>query len=127
MQRRAVDPSIAIESESRASLNGSLWRLFSEATSRVRAHARLSEAQVVDQVAGFQVVDQVAGAQVVDQVAGVHVMDQVAGVRVVVNQVAETQAIDHCWCAFHVDAIYRTHLGLSCLQIVHIYAVYDSS
>ena len=66
-----------------------------------------------------------AGAQVVGQVAGVQVVDQVAGVRVVLNQVAGTQAMDHCWCAFHVDAIYRTHLGLSCLQIV--YAVYDSS
>ena len=52
--------------------------------------------------------------------AGFQVVDQVAGVRVVVNQVAETQAMNHCWCAFHVHAIYRTHLGLSCLQIVYM-------
>ena len=25
----------------------------------------------------------------------------------------------YCWCAFHVDAIYRTHVGLSCLHIVY--------
>ena len=61
-------------------------------------------------MAGVQVglmVDQVAGTEVVDQVAGVQVVvDQVGGTRVVNHNVAGTQAMGHCWCAFHVDAIY---------------------
>ena len=44
-----------------------------------------------------------AGAQVVDQVAG-------------------TQAVDHCWCALHVDATYlkSTYLGSARLHIRHM-------
>ena len=45
---------------------------------------------------------------------GAQAADQVAGVEVIVNQMAGTQVVDHCWCALHVDATYlvKEHTSL---------------